>query len=165
MVNSKKCSLCLQIKPLQNFHQDKHNKDGHTARCSSCRNILENAYRNDKKNNTWQSRAKPKLTANQLRLNQNAGQRRRNKIRVFYTATQRARRFGVAIGKVSHKEINRLYSSPCFYCGSKDRISIDHVIPLALGGSHTIGNMVSCCQSCNSSKKSKLYIVWKMSEG
>jgi 5-methylcytosine-specific restriction endonuclease McrA len=44
----------------------------------------------------------------------------------------------------------------CFYCEVAPATSIDHVIPLARGGAHELGNMVGACQSCNSSKGSKL---------
>ncbi len=52
----------------------------------------------------------------------------------------------------------------CFYCGvklDKQNRSIDHFVPLAKGGRHSIENLVAACQSCNSSKKDKYYYQWK----
>jgi 5-methylcytosine-specific restriction endonuclease McrA len=48
----------------------------------------------------------------------------------------------------------------CFYCGcellpfgqEKNSFSIDHVIPLAKGGSNEIDNLVPSCRVCNSKK-------------
>lgn len=39
----------------------------------------------------------------------------------------------------------------CRYCGGVAN-SIDHVIPVSLGGEHTVENIVQACTSCNSSK-------------
>lgn len=61
---------------------------------------------------------------------------------------------------ISKKEFAKLYSQNCFYCGNKGG-TIDHVIPLSRGGTHSIGNLVSCCKSCNSSKRDKTITEWK----
>jgi 5-methylcytosine-specific restriction endonuclease McrA len=51
----------------------------------------------------------------------------------------------------------------CPYCGrlltDKNRC-LDHKEPLVLGGTHTVGNILICCRSCNTSKGSKPYHVW-----
>lgn len=39
----------------------------------------------------------------------------------------------------------------CVYCGA-EWDHVDHLIPLALGGSHSIGNLVPSCASCNLEK-------------
>lgn len=58
------------------------------------------------------------------------------------------------------KEIKRLYNSKCIYCGSQKNITLDHIIPLTRGGTHSIGNLQPLCKSCNSSKNNKLMIEW-----
>ena len=40
----------------------------------------------------------------------------------------------------------------CVYCGSKDRLTVDHVIPKAKGGRTTWKNLVTACKKCNSKK-------------
>lgn len=37
----------------------------------------------------------------------------------------------------------------CGYCGAKENLTIDHVIPSSRGGEDTWENMVSCCLPCN----------------
>jgi hypothetical protein len=49
----------------------------------------------------------------------------------------------------------------CTYCGSKNRLTMDHVHPVSRGGNHVEENLVTACQSCNSSKNSKTVEEWK----
>lgn len=48
----------------------------------------------------------------------------------------------------------------CTYCGGSCE-SIDHVIPLARGGTNYEGNLVPCCLSCNGSKCASLLVEWR----
>ncbi|MFB3108032.1 MAG: HNH endonuclease [Candidatus Binatia bacterium] len=51
---------------------------------------------------------------------------------------------------------NQISKGICHYCGQKmppNRLSMDHVVPLARGGKSTRGNVVTACRSCNQSKK------------
>lgn len=44
----------------------------------------------------------------------------------------------------------------CAYCGTRpERLTADHVVPLARGGSNDIANIVPACLSCNASKGAK----------
>lgn len=40
----------------------------------------------------------------------------------------------------------------CVYCGSREDMTLDHVIPEADGGPTTETNLVCCCASCNNIK-------------
>lgn len=48
----------------------------------------------------------------------------------------------------------------CCYCGSTDDLTIDHVTPLARGGSNDLANLVVACRICNSSKGARLLEEW-----
>lgn len=76
---------------------------------------------------------------------------------------RRARKLDNGVFKVTKKELNRLYKSQCLSCGSLDRISLDHVIPISRGGRHSIGNIQPLCLKCNQRKGKKLMIEWKKS--
>ena len=53
------------------------------------------------------------------------------------------------------RAIKEHYNHSCVYCGRKmQRLTIDHIVPLSKGGSHTLQNVVPACQSCNSRKNS-----------
>ena len=50
-------------------------------------------------------------------------------------------------------------SRRCVYCGTAldyDRATLDHVHPLAKGGTHSPGNVVSACPPCNRLKADML---------
>lgn len=47
----------------------------------------------------------------------------------------------------------------CAYCGMEAN-SLDHFIPVALGGDSHPGNLVPACQSCNSKKKHSDPMIW-----
>lgn len=63
--------------------------------------------------------------------------------------------------RVTEKELTKLRSMSCTYCGSEEDIQVDHVIPLARGGAHAIGNLVPACRKCNHSKNAKLLMEWR----
>lgn len=75
---------------------------------------------------------------------------------------RRARIVGAGVFEVSAKEIQKMRSKPCFYCGETSQ-HIDHVIPISRGGRHSIGNLVPACLSCNLSKSNKFLVEWKAS--
>jgi hypothetical protein len=54
-------------------------------------------------------------------------------------------------------------SRECAYC-SNPAETIDHVVPLARGGTNYEGNLVPCCKWCNSSKSDLLLIEWRMAK-
>ncbi len=44
----------------------------------------------------------------------------------------------------------------CQSCGKKQHLNIDHIIPLAKGGSNDMSNLQTLCQTCNQQKKHHL---------
>jgi len=63
---------------------------------------------------------------------------------------------------VSSKELRRIRELDCAHCGAVGPSHIDHVIPLAKGGRHSIGNLQPLCQVCNGSKQDSFYMVFKV---
>lgn len=43
----------------------------------------------------------------------------------------------------------------CVYCGTKERLTLDHVIPKSKGGPNSWTNLVTCCGDCNVKKGDK----------
>jgi 5-methylcytosine-specific restriction endonuclease McrA len=44
------------------------------------------------------------------------------------------------------------FGGKCAHCGATERLEIDHIKPIALGGTNTIDNVQPLCRHCNSSK-------------
>lgn len=47
----------------------------------------------------------------------------------------------------------------CHYCGRKRVLTLDHVIPVSKGGTHTEANIVPACRSCNSAKGDRIVLI------
>ncbi|WP_405747715.1 HNH endonuclease [Streptomyces canus] len=63
----------------------------------------------------------------------------------------------MAVSKRLRYEILRRDSNTCRYCGASApdvQLRVDHVTPVALGGTDTPDNLVTSCEPCNSGKSS-----------
>jgi len=79
---------------------------------------------------------------------------------------RRARKADNGVWEILSGEWERVvarYRGCCAYCGVEDdNLEMDHVVPVAKGGGHRIGNFVPACRSCNSSKNDKFLSEWKL---
>lgn len=70
---------------------------------------------------------------------------------------------------VTDRDIRRqrdIQKGLCFWCGDRiQKYHIDHVMPLSKGGSHSIGNIVISCPTCNIKKNNRLPIDFIKSKG
>ena len=48
----------------------------------------------------------------------------------------------------------------CVYCGSRQSLTIDHLVPRIRGGSDEADNLVYACRRCNSSKGGRDLVEW-----
>lgn len=76
---------------------------------------------------------------------------------------RRMRRMGLPTFDVIDKDLRRLLAGPCMVpgCTSTD-IQIDHVVPIARGGSHGIGNLQPLCGSHNRAKHSRTWMEFRL---
>lgn len=73
---------------------------------------------------------------------------------------RRAREASAIRYLVTNKDIRRIMSKPCIYCKAKSE-HLDHVLPLAKGGYHGLGNLAGACAECNLSKGPKYVSEWR----
>ena len=52
------------------------------------------------------------------------------------------------------RKLRSIYGNHCVYCGIElgNKPSIDHIVPLSVGGGDSIENMTLCCIMCNRAK-------------
>lgn len=53
----------------------------------------------------------------------------------------------------------------CNYCGSTEKLALDHIFPLKYGGLDNAENLIFACRTCNSSKGKKDLMEWMAYRG
>lgn len=108
-------------------------------------------------------REKAYREANREKRNQYSSEwRKQNKSKKAENAhRRRSRQKQNGVFTISPKDMARIYASPCAGCGTHDGISVDHVVPIAKGGRHSIGNLQPLCVKCNQEKGTRLVIEWR----
>lgn len=176
-MTSKLCSKCKENKSLDCFHKDNRRKDGLQPYCKSCRKIAQQKHYIENKD-TFNKKQAMRRSENREQINKYFRKRYQlHKVeeslrkKIYHSqnpeigknasARRRAKTYSNGIYLVTLKELKALYKSNCFYCGSNEKIEVDHVIPISRGGRHSIGNLVSACLTCNRSKNNKFLTEWK----
>lgn len=52
------------------------------------------------------------------------------------------------------------FDNECAYCGKRNKLTFEHVVPFSKGGSFDKKNIIPACTECNSSKNDKDFSVW-----
>ena len=168
----KTCKECGEMKSLDAF--PKYRKT-----CKICVNISARQWyaNNPEKNRLyyerklsrtlvtvakWRSANPERVKAARMRWKrQNRDQV--NKSKVLCEARRRARENAVE-SSFSHEDwlhIVAHYNGKCAYCGRDgDNLQMDHMIPLAAGGTHTKDNVVPACRECNQRKGARPLEEW-----
>jgi HNH endonuclease len=70
------------------------------------------------------------------------------------------------IGPIADDErLKLILPQACAYCGGRERLAADHVVPRARGGADEGDNLIWACTSCNSSKGTKDLLAWFEARG
>jgi len=91
--------------------------------------------------------------------NRQYGQKHPKKIQEL-KRRRRIRKRKARIGPVDGQKLYTLYNNTCIYCGGKNDLTLDHIVPLIKGGVHCEDNLVVACRSCNSSKQDQSLEDW-----
>lgn len=167
------CNKCLLELPVTSFSKATNTSRGYQYKCKECtaKYHCENIAKIKSKKRDYYSAHKQQIITKSALWQKNNPEKVKEKNAKWSNNNQgkhlerthrrRARKLANKTFDISTKEMNALYMKPCLYCGSTKNISADHVIPVAKGGTHSIGNLVPACQSCNSSKGARTITEWK----
>lgn len=134
-IREQTCSDCGETKPLDEYYDDFSFSNGKSRLCRSCHSMAAKKWREENPESM------------------SAISRRR-----------RARKKGAA-GDHTQSDVLRLLQNQkhcCAYCKKKVKktYEVDHIVPLAKGGSNAPDNLQILCVSCNRRKSAKDPIVW-----
>lgn len=85
--------------------------------------------------------------------------------RAKWNRNRNARLAAQAGGTLSQSDLEALLADlpACPYCAQPISVAtaqIDHIEPLARGGSHALDNLTACCAACNASKRDRPLLYW-----
>lgn len=151
VINQKKCSACQQFKEYEFFGKNKRNRDGLASDCKLCRVNEKRTYR--------EKYAKKVAEADRLwQLANPVYVKLKN---MYHSHRVRALQYGVVdelIGDRAwwHTLLER-DGGVCLVCGTTENLSADHVIPMSLGGPHSLDNLQILCRSHNAKKHTQAW--------
>lgn len=177
-MSTKTCKACGQSFPLDNFYKS-------ASKCKPCHKAYATAWQkanpdrvkahNKKraparwqkqkqdeeymlKKTLYRQTRRKEYTENAARWNKANKIRYQDNVRRSHIKSQaKDNKFYLIL----ERELKAIYASACFFCGTRDKITIDHIIPISRGGNHSIGNLQPLCKSCNSSKKTRFISEYK----
>lgn len=164
---SKTCTKCGKTLPatVEFFHR-RSDTGGLTSACKVCRRAASDGWkqRNEEKHGEAGRRRRERMGPGgwTAYCRESAARwKQQNPERVAaYHRTSRARRLR-APGSHTGADVRAQYDRQnglCYYCGEAvgGKYHVDHVIPLARGGSNSPDNLVIACPRCNQTKYTKL---------
>lgn len=137
----RKCRFCGEFKPLSAFSRNGYDETGavqHRHDCKVCYNVRRKENKAKKSHSDFIGSMK-----------------RRGESNLSYTHEQ-------------WKQTVIYFGGACAYCGRTmkkgERLTRDHLVPVAEGGETSQANVVPACGSCNSSKGKEEWREWFMQQ-
>lgn len=185
---TKTCSKCKEYKALDNFANNKRTHDGKQNYCKECAKQYKNKwvenngdeYLEREKLKARERRKDPAYLRSQREYKKQYHVLNRDKIRKhtirYYHLTKEWRgwKFREAFHKrkamkealkvtLTNEEWEQalfFFNHKCAYCGSKKKLTQEHIIPVVKEGDYTKENIIPACGTCNSSKRDKDLEEW-----
>ena len=175
----KHCRKCGEWQNLEAFGKDRTRPDGRQSWCKACHNSYRRQrYITSEYDRTYQVTHKTQI-ATYVR-SWRAGRGLSDKDRALRNARlhrwywgnldrgraarkvkehrRRARKVGNGgtYTVIQWESLCEQYGNCCLACGATGLLTVDHIVPLALGGANDIGNLQPLCGPCNSYKYARI---------
>lgn len=169
--------MCQKTKPYSEYHKMSSSKDGVQGHCKECKRILGKKYEKTrsrekkaeyarkewlrkKHDPKYQQQHKKWLKENAEYVKQKAKEYREEKgVLLLYTRSNRSAKRRGHEGRLRMHEWNAALEQTDFMCIACEETladSIDHVVPLSLGGTNTYDNIQPMCIRCNLKKGTRV---------
>lgn len=169
----KQCRTCKVEKSLNSFHRDSRSADARNSRCKACTSEYmknrhspigrEHLRKPDKLCNACKERKdksefyKSDNACKPCRKDKDKGRKRNRSVDAdrAHEAKRRGAPFRAGVPAFMRKHMTK-----CAACGATENLEIDHVMPLALGGTSALKNLQMLCKTCNT-RKGATYVDYR----
>lgn len=177
----KNCTRCGHIKDVSEFSADKQKKDGLRNWCRVCvrdhRRINADSIKESKaryaaenrdvirqRNREYREANRDVLLERQRAYDADNRDKIAARTAAYYaqypekkwinTYQNRAKRLGITpvVEEFTKNDVILAYGDSCHYCSESAFEELDHHIPVAAGGAHTLANVRPSCTGCNNKK-------------
>lgn len=179
---TKICSRCSETKPINQYRVDRSKKDGHVSACKPClgvsnpragskvnmsftsvekqcsrcmRTLAHSMFHKSSRHSTGLAHICKACAKEKIRLwaRQNPDKKRYN-----HQAYRARARSAVTPPINDFSDISCFFGGRCMHpgCEATEKLTLDHVLPLSMGGKHCNTNFQILCRSHNSSKGARM---------
>lgn len=174
------CKRCEVPKPIDQFDKDSGARTGRRADCKPCRSAYMTGYYAENMDER-KAYMRERLLNNGDRVRELDSARyvrdrqKRAALAAQYGQIRRARMAGREYEKgISLKALRERDGGDCCHCGVEmvfrrfksgegvgTQATIEHLVPISRGGTHTWGNVALACRDCNFRRGAKSLDEWK----
>lgn len=164
VIENKNCRSCRELKSASEFYRVKGYKDGLTGSCKRCVNAA--TVRHSRLNPEMARKRKSKWRlAHPDKVRESQRRRRLANPEVSRVVVRRRRARMAGGGNHTVEDIQELLARQgyeCKVCGIdiSRKYHVDHVVPIARGGSNWPSNLQILCPPCNHSKSAACMEEW-----
>jgi 5-methylcytosine-specific restriction endonuclease McrA len=157
----KRCGRCTKWKLVSEFYKDRTQKDGYSGSCKICSKerkkewCSQNRNREREHNSNYYYRHLEEQRERNRSWHSQHPEKDRERTRA---RRARIRGAGGTITTQEWEDLKKKYNYTCLCCKHKEpeiKLTLDHVLPLILGGRHEISNAQPLCSTCNFRKHTK----------